>query len=494
MNSTMIPRGRPGGALVAAVAATLFWLLYVATAGDPLLGQSPVHPALEVAAILATALLFVLGGGILLIAFLPGGQGATGLQRTLVHAVLAFVAAYFTLSYYGWDMSAALTTSAILTAAIGFAMQPTLGSVISGVVLNMDHRLRVGDGIIRAGEAIEVQHLGWRNVVGRKGDGRLVVFPNAKLADAELEFVPAGWPVRAEAFLTVPAAMPPDQISTMVAMLVGDITELDPSRTLGVTLCEFDPGAASARYRIQCWVRQYRDLPSVESQIQARLWYSFHRADLHAPPATSGPDQSQNLLAWQRHAAIADLLTACRPELTAEAARTLVEGSAVVLFGTGECIVLPPRLKGRAFLLLRGELVDLAAFETSGTADIGSQPSIYSPSRVSAERYLAGELARRIGPYAEYAVRQAAQNTWDLEELCVTVAAEIPDDAARAQFLDKVRPPRPASLKPGLLFKSEDTAAGVLIPHRPLRARGEVTLLAIPADLMRILGPIASVA
>lgn len=489
MNDTILPAIRPVGALAAAGAASLFWLLYAATVADPLLGQSPVHPALLAAAILATALLFVLGGGILLIAFLPGGLRATGLQRALIHAVLGFVAAYFTLSYYGWDMRAALTTSAILTAAIGFAMQPTLGGVISGIVLNMDHQLRVGDAIVRAGEVIEIESLGWHNVVGRKSDGRLIAFPNAKLADAKLEFVPDGCPVRAEAFLTVPTAIPPDQVSAMVAMLVGDITGLDPSRPLGVTLREFDPGAASTRYRIQYWVRQYRDVSSVECQIQARLWYGFQRADPHVPPATSGPDLSDNPLAWPQHTAI-ELLTACRPELKVDAARTLVEGSAVVLFGTGESIVVPPHLKGRAFLLLRGELVDWAI----GTADIESQDSIYSFSRAAAERYVGGKLARRIGPYAEYAVRQAARNTSGLLELCVTVAAEIPDEAARAQFLDAVLPARPASLKPGQMFKPGDTADGVLVPQRRLRAREEVTLLAFPADLIRILGPIASIA
>ena len=196
---------------------------------------------------LSTALFFILGGSVLLLAFLPGGLRATALQRMLVHAVLSFVAVYVVLSYYGWDLRAVLTTSAIVTAAIGFAMQPTLGSVISGVVLNMDYRLRVGDGIIRGGEAIEIESLGWRNVVGRKSNGQLVVFPNARLADAEVEFVPAGRPVRGETSMKVPTAMPPDQIGAMVDMLLGDLPELDPNHALSVTPSGFDPGAASTQ-------------------------------------------------------------------------------------------------------------------------------------------------------------------------------------------------------------------------------------------------------
>ncbi len=251
MSDMIAPTGRLSRALTAAGAACLLWLIYAATGSDPLLGQYPIHSAIEAAAALALALSFVLGGSILLLAFLPGGLRATALQRMLVHAVLTVVAVYVVLSYYGWDLRAVLTTSAIATAAIGFAMQPTLGSVISGVVLNMDYRLRVGDGIIRGGEAIEIESLGWRNVVGRKSNGQLVVFPNARLADAEVEFVPAGRPVRGQTQMKVPTAVPPDQISAMAATLLGDVPELDPNRALSVTPNDFDPDAASTQYCIQ---------------------------------------------------------------------------------------------------------------------------------------------------------------------------------------------------------------------------------------------------
>src|ERR1700750_2420220 len=131
-----MPETRPTGVLITFSTACLLWLLYAAPSSDPLLGQDPVHIAIEVAAVLATAMLFVLGGSTLAFAFLPGASHANALQRTLVYGVLALIAAFVVLSHYGWDLRAALTTSAIVTAAIGLAMQPTLSSVISGVVLN----------------------------------------------------------------------------------------------------------------------------------------------------------------------------------------------------------------------------------------------------------------------------------------------------------------------------------------------------------------------
>jgi hypothetical protein len=480
--SDTVSRARPAGALIAVGATCLLWLIYATTSSDPLLGQDPIHIAIEVAAVLATALLFVLGGSTLAFAFLPGASHANALQRTLVYGVLTLVAAFVVLSHYGWDLRAALTTSAIVTAAIGLAMQPTLSSMISGVVLNIDYRLRVGDGIISGGETVEIASIGWRNVVARKSSGRLIVFPNAKLADAEVEFVPAGRPVRGETLLKLPTPMPPGQVGSLTAMLIGDLPALDPDRVVSVTPSGFDPSAAYTQYRVGYWVSDYRDLSPVENTIQQRLWYGLQRARLYVP-AASEPDAPGDPLAWAAPVAIAELVMNCRTDLASDVARSLAEQGECLLFSAGENIALPIRLKGRSFLVLRGELVDavaLTVIEQSGQL----RPSVHTLDQAGAERFVAARLARRIGPYADYAIWHAARDAVDIDEFCAAVAAEIPDESERARFLEEVRPARPAALKPGVTIRAEHNVAGLLVPHPRLRARDEVTLLAVPADLL----------
>ena len=126
MSDTVSPTGRQTWALSAAGAACVLWLIYVATASDPLFGQYPVHLAVEAAAVVAMALFFVLGGNFLLFAFLPGACVPPPCSGRWFTASSPVIAAIVILSYYGWDLRAVLTTSAIVTAAIGFAMQPTL--------------------------------------------------------------------------------------------------------------------------------------------------------------------------------------------------------------------------------------------------------------------------------------------------------------------------------------------------------------------------------
>ena len=484
MSDAGLPETRPTGALIAAGAACLLWVLYVVTSSDPLLGQDPIHIVIEVAAVLATALLIVLGGSRLAFAFLPGASHANALQRTLVYSVLTLAAVFVVLSHYGWDLRAALTTSAIVTAVIGLAMQPTLSSLISGVVLNIDYRLRVGDGIISGGEAVEIASVGWRNVVARKSSGRLIVFPNAKLADAEVEFVPAGRPVRGETLVKLPTPIPPDQVGSLAATVIGDLPALDPDRGVSVTPSGFDPSAAYTQYRVGYWVSDYRDLTSVENTIQRRLWYGLQRARLYVPPATSEPDAPGDPLAWAAPMAIAELVTNCRTDLTSDVARSLAEQGECLLFAAGENIALPIRFRGRSFLVLRGELVESVALTIIEQSGAQLRPSVHTLDRAGAERFVAARLARRIGPYADYAIWHAARDAADIDEFCATVAAEIPDESERARFLEEVRPARPAALKPGATIRAEHDVAGLLVPHPRLRARGEVTLLAVPADLL----------
>ena len=47
----------------------------------------------------------------------------------------------------GLDLSSIVTTSAILTAVIAFAMQDTLGNVLAGVAVQLDHSVGIGDWI-----------------------------------------------------------------------------------------------------------------------------------------------------------------------------------------------------------------------------------------------------------------------------------------------------------------------------------------------------------
>jgi hypothetical protein len=121
VNETISLLRRAGWPLTVAVAAILLWLLYAATAGDPVLGQPPVRPAVQIAALAATCLMFVLAvGSLILQVILPaGGAPPTALQRTVMYALLSFAASCVALALLGYDLCVGLATSAIGSATVG---------------------------------------------------------------------------------------------------------------------------------------------------------------------------------------------------------------------------------------------------------------------------------------------------------------------------------------------------------------------------------------
>jgi small-conductance mechanosensitive channel len=108
-----------------------------------------------------TCLMFVLAvGSLILQVLLPaGGAPPTALQCAVMYAVLSFAASCVTLALLDYDLRVVLATSAIGTAIVGFAMRPTLGSVISGMALNVDRTIHVGDGTIYSEADPAICHL-----------------------------------------------------------------------------------------------------------------------------------------------------------------------------------------------------------------------------------------------------------------------------------------------------------------------------------------------
>ena len=75
----------------------------------------------------------------------------------------------------GLDLSSIVTTSAILTAVIAFAMQDTLGNVLAGVAVQLDNSVRIGDWIRVDKVSGRVRDIRWRSTLSsRRATGRLL--------------------------------------------------------------------------------------------------------------------------------------------------------------------------------------------------------------------------------------------------------------------------------------------------------------------------------
>ena len=85
------------------------------------------------------------------------------------------------LAQIGVDLGSIVTTSAVITAIVAFAMQDTLGNILGGTTLQLENSIRLGDWI-RVGDSIgRVVDIRWRSTVIETRNWETIVIPNSVL-------------------------------------------------------------------------------------------------------------------------------------------------------------------------------------------------------------------------------------------------------------------------------------------------------------------------
>ena len=85
------------------------------------------------------------------------------------------------LGIVGVNLAGLVTTSAVITAVIAFAMQDTLGNILGGLVLQLDGSMRVGDWVDVDGVRGRVSDVRWRFTAIETRNRETVYVPNSML-------------------------------------------------------------------------------------------------------------------------------------------------------------------------------------------------------------------------------------------------------------------------------------------------------------------------
>jgi small-conductance mechanosensitive channel len=474
-------------AALLAVIAGLLWTSYGYAASYRLFGSAIFAAVFYAAALVSTVALFVFATATLLMraGFTWLGQPEpTRLQRGLVVAVLTFVGAAVALWHAGFDPRTIVTTSALVSAVVALSVQPMLTSLMSG--LTVHRQIRIGDGVMLDGSPVEITSLDWRSVAGRREDGTIVVVPNGKLADGVLHVLAQDQPTRAEVRLDIPASVSPHRLRKLVAELVYDFEEVDPTQPVVTLPAAYETGRSltglgspgwswpltSIGYRIQFWVRHYAQRADVEGRVLRRFWYAFQRENITPAhdvvlPSAADPDSERHLNT------VMAALSGPSTTLTRDDAKTVMAAGETLLYDEGERIVLPGRVTSRVCVLLEGALSGNAAQAAGGHAR-------HELTRAVWLSLIEHALTRRIGPYATWAVERAAAGGVSRAEVCEIVASEIDDATERETFLRETRPSTERVSGPGLRFGCARDAAHRLVATPPLCAVDYALILAVP--------------
>ena len=188
------------------------------------------------------------------------------------------------LRYAGLDLSQIVTTSALITAVVAFAMQDTLGNLLGGVALELDASLSVGDWVRVDDVEGQVVDIRWRSTSIQTRNWDTVVVPNSQLMRNRFTIhgrrkgAAAQW--RRWIWFNVDYTAPParviDAVETAIRTALISHVATDPAPQC--VLMDFEHGYG--RYALRYWLTDFaRDDPT-DSEVRAHALAALQRAGL----------------------------------------------------------------------------------------------------------------------------------------------------------------------------------------------------------------------
>src|SRR5581483_10943655 len=188
------------------------------------------------------------------------------------------------LSRSGVDIAGVVATSAVITAIIGFSLQDTLGNIMGGLALQMEHTIRVGDWVRIDQQEGLVKEIRWRQTTIETRNWDTVVIPNGVLIKSQVVVLGrrAGLPRqhRQWVYFNVDVGAAPTQVIATVeravlADAIPDVASEPPPHCLVVDFKD-----SYAVYAARYWLTNLAQTDPTDSVVRTRLYTALRRADI----------------------------------------------------------------------------------------------------------------------------------------------------------------------------------------------------------------------
>lgn len=204
----------------------------------------------------------------------------------LVTAVCTIVVFIIIGKRAGFSIAGLITTSAVLTAVIGFSLQDTLGSVMGGLSLQLDKSVSVGDWITLGpgqptGRVVEIR---WRYTSIETRNWETVIIPNSQLVKSQVTILgrrtgEATLLRRHVEFFVDFRTPPTDVIAACEAALKADPVPRMAS-TPAPHVVFFGVRDSYGVYAVRYWLEDLSADDGTDSAVRIRIWFALRRANI----------------------------------------------------------------------------------------------------------------------------------------------------------------------------------------------------------------------
>jgi small-conductance mechanosensitive channel len=286
--------------------------------------------------------------------------------RDLTQAVVYVIVLLVTLRAIGIEPGSILTTSAILTAVVGLALQDTLGNLVSGLALQMQRPFEVGDWIQFENDERQIGQVteaNWRATTLMTSDLVEVIVPNGVLARTAIRnHTKPSLVSRRSVTVQAPYEVPPSRVAeAIVAALAGTSGVLSDPAPWVQTKHFADSGI---EYVVWFYIDDFGARNRTDGAVRDRVWYALQRAGISIPfpirtvhvhqmsEETDRRTQERELERRDRVLRCVDFLDVLPPEVH----RTLAAATTKRLYAPGEVVVRQGESSTELFVIDRGHV------------------------------------------------------------------------------------------------------------------------------------------
>jgi len=281
----LLPARRRHGGGMARLLLALAVGLALAAAGAATSAMDASGRVLHLSAILALVCGLVgLAGLVLFDVILPALRvDVPSILRDVVQIAMIGVVVMACLRLAGLDVLPLLTTSAVLTAVIGLALQAPIANVFGGLALQLDRTLGQGDWIETGRHSGRIIEIGWRSTRLITKDGDTLFLPNSQLLSGEVLNLsrPTG-AHRVSVQVNVHDRHAPGTVRQVLTDAIREVPGVLAYPPPDCVVAEF--GEVAIVYAVRYWLAEFERDAAIAGDVRARLWYAMRRARLESPP------------------------------------------------------------------------------------------------------------------------------------------------------------------------------------------------------------------
>jgi small-conductance mechanosensitive channel/CRP-like cAMP-binding protein len=175
-----------------------------------------------------------------------------------------------------------LTTSAVGSVVIGFALQDTLGNLFAGLAIQVEKPFSTGQWIKIGPHEGRVDAITWRatRIVTKNGDA--VVVPNNIISkEAIVNYSEPGGPTRMMVDIGASYDVPPNRVKAVILAAVKDapLALASPLPFVGI----LDFAASAITYRVKFWIADWANDDVARDQVRTAIYYAFRRESIEIP-------------------------------------------------------------------------------------------------------------------------------------------------------------------------------------------------------------------